>query len=91
MSDLKGINPSVCMHQIMLKEDSKTSREHQRRMNPNMSELVKNEVTKLLDVRIIYLISDNKWVILVHVVPKKGGMNVFKNEKGDSLVTHIMT
>lgn len=56
-----------------------------------MSELVKNEVTKLLDVRIIYLISDDKWVILVHVVPKKCGMNFFKNERGDSLVTCIVT
>lgn len=28
ISDLKGIIPYVCMHKIMLEEDSKTSREH---------------------------------------------------------------
>lgn len=29
ISDLKGINPYVCMHIIMLEWDSKTSKEHQ--------------------------------------------------------------
>lgn len=28
ISDLKGISPFVCMHQIMLEVDSKPSREH---------------------------------------------------------------
>ena len=54
ISDLTGISPSVCTHRILLEEDSKTSREHQRRLNPNMSEVVKKEVMKLLDAGIIY-------------------------------------
>lgn len=41
ISDLKGISPYVCMHLIMLKEDLKPSREHQRRINPIMSDVVK--------------------------------------------------
>lgn len=41
INDLKGISSSVCAQQIMLEENSKTSREHQRRLNPNMNEVVK--------------------------------------------------
>jgi hypothetical protein len=71
ISDLKGISPSVCMHRILLEEDAKTSREHQRRINPILSEVVRKEVLKLLDAGIMYQISDSKWVSPVHVVPKK--------------------
>ena len=58
--DLKGIIPSICMHRIMLEEDCKTSREHQRRINPILSDVVKKEVEKLLESGIIYSISDSK-------------------------------
>lgn len=36
-----------------------------------------------MDVRIIYSISDNPWVSLMHVMPKKGGMPVVVNDKED--------
>ena len=36
IEDLKGISPSVCMHKILLEENSRTSIEHQRRLNPVM-------------------------------------------------------
>jgi predicted DNA-binding transcriptional regulator len=85
ISDLKGISPSVCMHQILLEEDAKTSREHQRRINPILSEVVRKEVLKLLEAGIIYQIYDSKWVSLVHVVPKKGGLTVVQNEKGEAV------
>jgi len=91
INDLIGISPSVCTHKILLEEDSKTSREYQRRLNPNMSEVVKKEVMKLLDVGIIYPISDSKWVSPVHVVPKKGGMTVVQNEKGESVAKRTIT
>lgn len=85
ISDLKGISPSVCMHRIMLEEDSKISREHQRRINPIMSDVVKREVLKLLEAGIIYPISNSKWVSPIHVVPKKGGVTVVKNDKGKAV------
>lgn len=47
-----------------------------------MSEVEKNEVLKLLDVGIIYHISNRKFVSLVHVVPNKGGMFMVENYKG---------
>ena len=35
-SELKGIDPSLCMHRIFLEEDSRPSREAQRRLNPKV-------------------------------------------------------
>ena len=91
ISDLKGISPSICMHRIMLEDDSKTSREHQRRINPIISDAVKKEVQKLLEAGIIYPISDSNWVSPVHAVPKKGGITVVSNEKGESVAKRIHT
>lgn len=34
ITDIKGISPSMCMHKILLEEDSKPSRQAQRRLNP---------------------------------------------------------
>jgi len=36
LDDLKGIHPSLCMHQILMEDDHKPSIEHQRRLNPSM-------------------------------------------------------
>ena len=54
-----------------------------------MKEVVKNEVLKLLNVGIIYLISDSKWVSPTQVVPNKSGIIVVKNEKGEPIPTRI--
>uniref|UniRef100_A0A2N9JAZ1 Reverse transcriptase domain-containing protein n=1 Tax=Fagus sylvatica TaxID=28930 RepID=A0A2N9JAZ1_FAGSY len=47
------------LSRIYLEDDCKTSREPQRRLNPTMKDVVKNEVIKLLDAGIIYPISDS--------------------------------
>ena len=60
--DLKGIRPSMCMHRILLEDGHKSSVEAQRRLNPNMKEVVRKEVLKWLDVGVIYPISDSAWV-----------------------------
>ena len=44
IEDLKGISPSICMHKILLEENSRTSVEHQRRLNPVMKIVVRKEV-----------------------------------------------
>jgi len=62
ISDLKGISPAYCMHRIMMEEDYKPIRQLQRRLNPTMKEEVRKEVLKLLEVGLIYPISDNAWV-----------------------------
>lgn len=89
--DLKGISPSICMRKIMLKENSKSSREHQRRIKLIMRNVVRKEVLKLLEARIIYQISNSQWVRPVHVVPKKEGVTVVKNDKGESIAKHTKT
>ena len=79
-ADIKGIRPSMCMHCILLGEDSKPTIEAQRKLNPIMKEVVRKEVLKWLDFGVIYPILDSSWVSLVKVVSKKGGMIVIKNE-----------
>ena len=81
IEDLKGINPSICMHKILLEENAKTSLEHMNRLNPVMKEVVRKELLEWLNADFIYAISDSPWVSPVHVVPKKGGFIVIRNEK----------
>ena len=57
-------------------EDAKPVRDPQRRLNPKMKEVVRNEILKLLEAGIIYLVADSEWVSPVHCVPKKGGITV---------------
>ena len=80
LADLKGIHPSMCMHRILLEDSHKPLVEAQRRLNPTMKEVVRKEVLKWLDAGVIYPISDSAWVILVQVVPKRGGTTMIKTE-----------
>ncbi|CAM8988458.1 unnamed protein product [Rhodiola kirilowii] len=91
IDDLKGISPNLCMHEINLESDSMPSRERARRLNPIVGEVVKKEVLKLLDAGIIFPVADSKWVSPIHVVPKKGGMTVIKNEKNELIPTRTVT
>ena len=91
IDDIKGISSSICMHRILMEDDFKPTIEHQRRLNPNMKEVVKKEVLKLLDAGVIYLVSDSSWVSPVHVVPKKDGMTIVKNENNKLILTRIVT
>ena len=91
IEELKGISPSICMPKILLEETSKPSVEHQRRLNPIMKEVVRKEVLKLLNAGFIYAISYGPWVSPVHVVPKKGGFTVIRNEKNELIPTRTVT
>ncbi|CAA7014514.1 unnamed protein product [Microthlaspi erraticum] len=91
LEDIKGISPELCTHRIHLDNESKGSIEHQRRLNPNLKEVVKKEILKLLDAGVIYPISDSTWVSPVHCVPKKGGITVVKNEKDEMIPTRTIT
>ena len=54
-----------------------------------MQEIVRAEVLKLLDMGIIYPISNSNWVSPVQVVPKKFGITVVKNEDDQLVPTHV--
>jgi hypothetical protein len=91
IEDIKGISPSVVMHKIHLEEDTKPSREPQRRLNPTMQEVVRGEVIKLLDAGVIYPIFDSKWVSPIHVVPKRAGVTVMQNKEGELVPTRVQS
>ena len=74
-----------------LRRKFKTTRQPQRRLNPNIFEVVKKEILKWLQADFIYAISNSTWVSPVHVVPKKSGITVVKNEKGEEMPTRIVS
>nr|GEV51710.1 retrovirus-related Pol polyprotein from transposon TNT 1-94 [Tanacetum cinerariifolium] len=59
LSVIKGIDPEFCTHKILMEEDFEPAVQHQRRVNPTIHDVIKQEVLKLLDVGLIYPISDN--------------------------------
>ncbi|KAL4310214.1 hypothetical protein GQ457_01G020890 [Hibiscus cannabinus] len=91
MADLKGINPTICMHKIMLEECHNNSVEPQQRLNPAMKKVVMKEIIKWLDAGVIYPISDSLWVSPVQCVPKKGGITVVTNDENELLPTRTVT
>ncbi|CAN7126974.1 unnamed protein product, partial [Brassica rapa subsp. narinosa] len=54
LADIPGISPDLCMHRIHLEDETMTSVEHQRRLNPNLKDVVKKEIMKLLEAGVIY-------------------------------------
>ncbi|GJU96579.1 hypothetical protein Tco_1321335 [Tanacetum coccineum] len=68
MSDIKEIDPKFCTHKILMEDNVKPTVQHQRRVNPKIYEVIKKEVIKLLEARLIYPISDSLWVSPVHCV-----------------------
>jgi len=62
LSDLKGISLAYCMHRIHMEAAFKPVAQPQRRLNPAMKKVVKEEVQKLLEAGMIYPISDSAWV-----------------------------
>nr|GEV69373.1 reverse transcriptase domain-containing protein [Tanacetum cinerariifolium] len=90
LSDIKGINPEFCTHKILIEENFEPAVQHQRRVNPKIHDVIKQEVIKLLEAGLIYPISDSLWVSPVHCVPKKGGFTVVENEDNELILTRLM-
>nr|GEY50995.1 reverse transcriptase domain-containing protein [Tanacetum cinerariifolium] len=53
LSDIKGIDPEFCTQKILMEEDVEPAVQHQRRVNPKIYDVIKNEVLKLLDAGLI--------------------------------------
>ena len=70
---MRGIHPDTCIHHIFIEENARPVRQPQRRMNPALREIVKDELQKLLNVGFIYPISDSQWVSPLVIVPKNNG------------------
>nr|GEU29823.1 reverse transcriptase domain-containing protein [Tanacetum cinerariifolium] len=67
----------------------KVLKSHKRAIAWKLSNI--QEVEKLLDAGLIYLISDSPWVSPVHRVPKKGGFTVVENEENELIPTRLVT
>nr|GEW14496.1 reverse transcriptase domain-containing protein [Tanacetum cinerariifolium] len=91
LSDIKGIDPKFCTHKILMEEEFEPAIQHQRRVNPKIYNVIKNEVLKLLDAGLIYPISNSPWVSPIHCVPKKGGFTVVENEENGLILTRLVT
>ncbi|GJT04837.1 reverse transcriptase domain-containing protein [Tanacetum coccineum] len=91
MLDIKGISPSYCTHKILIEDDYKPVIQPQRRLNPKVQDVVKNEIVKLLDSGLIYLILDSSWVSPIHVVLEKGGMTVVLNDNNELIHSRTVT
>ncbi|GKD29894.1 reverse transcriptase domain-containing protein, partial [Tanacetum coccineum] len=90
ISDIKGIDPQFYTHKILMEDDSKPEIQHQRWVNPKIHEVIKKEVIKLLDVGLIYHISDNPWVSPVYCVRKKGGITVIDIDDNELIPTRLV-
>nr|GEV57176.1 reverse transcriptase domain-containing protein [Tanacetum cinerariifolium] len=91
LSDIKGIHPNFYTQKILMEEDFEPTIQHQRRVNPKIHDVIKNEVLKLLDAGLIYPISDSPWVNPVQCVPKKGSFTVVENEENELIPTRLVT
>ncbi|XP_015940651.1 uncharacterized protein LOC107466176 [Arachis duranensis] len=89
LADIVGIDPRKCMHRIFLQDGAKPVRQPQRRLNPTILDVVKKEVTRLLDADIICPIFDNEWVSPVQVVPKKSGITTVKKDNGEMVTKRV--
>ncbi|GKE47306.1 hypothetical protein Tco_1478564 [Tanacetum coccineum] len=74
-SNIPGINSDFCKHKINFKDNAKPIIQRQCRLNPNMKEVVKKEIIKLLDSGIIYPLEDSPWFD-IEIINKKGAENV---------------
>nr|GEW79854.1 reverse transcriptase domain-containing protein [Tanacetum cinerariifolium] len=91
LSDIKGIDPGFCTHKILIEEDFEPAVQHQRRVNPKIHDVIKQEVIKLLEAGLIYPISNSPWVSPVHCVPKKRGFTVVENEDNELISSRLVT
>lgn len=55
-----------------------------------MKKVIRAKVLKLIDVGMIYPISDSPWVSPMQVVPKKGKMTVVWNDNNDLIPTRTI-
>nr|GEX64828.1 putative reverse transcriptase domain-containing protein [Tanacetum cinerariifolium] len=75
VSHIKGISPLLSKQKILMEDNYTPVVQPQRRLNPKVQDVVKDEIMKLLDARLIYSISDRPWITPIYVVPKKDDEN----------------
>ena len=61
----------ITVHRIFMEEGAKPVAEFNRRLKPEMKEVVRKEIVRLFDAGIIYPIKESEWVSHVHCVFKE--------------------
>ena len=62
IADIIWISLDICSHKIPLMTHHKHIIENQRHLNPPMQDVVKKEMIKWLDAKVIYPIADSSWI-----------------------------
>nr|GFA95982.1 reverse transcriptase domain-containing protein [Tanacetum cinerariifolium] len=78
----EGIDLEFCTYKIIMEDDFEPTVQHQRRVNPKIHDVIKQEVLKLLNAGLIYPISDSPWE-KSHFMVKEGillGHKISKNK-----------
>jgi hypothetical protein len=83
LNDLKGISPSIATHRIFMEDEAQPVTDFQWKLKPEMKEVVRKEIIRLLDASIIYNVKESDWVNLVHCVPNKGGFMAVPNKHNE--------
>lgn len=90
LDDLKGISPSIATHRIFMEDGAQPVADFQRKLKPEMKEVVRKEITCHLDAGIIYHVKESDWVSPVHCVPKKGGFIDVPNKHNEMVPTRTV-
>ena len=72
-ADLKKYDPIIIQHTIPIKENENPFKQKLRRINPLLMPLIKKEIKKLFDAKIIAPIRFSKWLENLALVRKKSG------------------
>ena len=71
--DLKTFDTSVMQHVIPLEKDVRPYQKKLRKMHPGLEPLVKKELNKMLDAKIIFPVRHTRWVANIVPIRKKNG------------------
>lgn len=74
IDNIKGVGPTLGTHRIYLEDGPFSTIKPQWILSPNMKDVVKKEILKLIKSNVIYSIPDRKCLSPIHVVAEKGGM-----------------
>nr|GEV35700.1 reverse transcriptase domain-containing protein [Tanacetum cinerariifolium] len=91
LTDIKGIDPEFCSHKILLEEEHSPKVQSQRRVNPKIHDVIKKEVEKLLDARLIYPISDSPLGESHSLCAEEGWHDRHKNDENELVPTRLVT
>ena len=62
LGSIRGINPTIVQHRIYLEDNARPYLDRERRLNPNLQEVVRKEILKWLDHEFMTLFTPS-WIV----------------------------